>query len=193
MKKLITILIFILSIGLVSALDECKGTVNPDEVPCAVLLPVNTTLTNCNTINISFYSNTTLLESHFMTTLNPFMCDGNFTQTDLGTYAIQYSTGDSGSITVEEQINNRYFLYVISLVVFFIMLGIGYYIQDELFLILAGMLSIVLALNLFVNGFPGLTNTFLQNSMIIVLAGIGFYYVLVPSVELIERWGESGE
>ena len=194
MKKLITILIFILSIGLVSALDECKGTVNPNGVPCSVLLPVNTTLTNCNTINVSFYSNTTLLESHFMTTLNPFMCNGNFTQTDFGTYGIQYSTGDSGSITVEEDINNAYFLYVISLIVFFIMLGIGYSIEDEVFLILSGMLSIVLALNLFINGFPGLTSAFLQNSIVIVLAGIGFYYVLVPSIEVIEKWGrESGE
>ena len=193
MKKLIVILIFILSIGLVSALDECKGTVNPDEVPCSVLLPVNTTLTNCNTINVSFFSNTTLVDSHFMNTLNPFMCNGNFTQTDFGTYAIQYSTGDSGSITVEEEINNRYFLYVVSLIVFLIMLGIGYHIEDEVFLILAGMLSTVLAINLFVNGFPGLANTFLQNSIVVVLAGIGFYYILVPTVELIESWKESGE
>ena len=194
MKTLIIILIFILSIGLVSALDECKGTVNPNEVPCSVLLPVNTTLTNCNTINISFYSNTTLLDSHFMTALNPFMCNGNFTQTDLGTYGIQYSTGDSGSITVEEDINNAYFVYVISLIVFFIMLGIGYHIKDEVFLIFSGMLSIVLALNLFLNGFPGLTNAFLQNAIVMVLAGVGFYYVLIPSIEVIENFGrESGE
>ena len=192
MKKIIYIIfvISILYLSIVNALDECKGTVNPDEVPCSVLLPVNTTSTNCNTINVSFYSNTTLLESHFMTTLNPFMCDGNFTQTDFGTYAIQYSTGDSGSITVEEEINNRYFLYVVALIVFFIMLGIGYHIKDEVFLILSGMLSIVLALNLFINGFPGLGNAFLQNSIVAVLAGVGFYYVLVPSIELIENWGE---
>lgn len=187
MKKLIIFLIFILSIGLVNALDECKGTVNPNEVPCQVLLPVNTTLTNCNTINVSFYSNTTLLESHFMTTLNPFMCNGNFTQEGFGTYGIQYSTGDSGSITVEEDINNAYFLYVVSLIVFFIMLGIGYTIEDHVFLIFSGMVSTVLALNLFLNGFPGLSNAFLQNSIVVVLAAVGFYYVLIPSIELIEK------
>ncbi len=188
MKKLILFLFLLINISIVSALDECKGTVNTNEVPCAVLLPVNTTLTSCNLVNISFYENTTLLESHFMTELNPFMCLGNFTQTDFGTYGIRYSTGDSGSITIVEDINNRYFLYVISLLAFFIMLGIGYYIEDETFLILAGMLSIVVAINLFINGFPGLNNEFLQNAVIIVLVSVGFYYVLVPSIELIESW-----
>jgi len=188
MKKLITILIFILSIGLVSALDECKGTMNNNEVPCIVLLPVNVSLTPCSTINVSFYANSTLLSSQFMGEHNSFMCDANFTQTKFGTYTIFYSTGDSGSIIIEEDINNRYYLYVVATIIFFILLGLGFYLEEETFVIIAGFLSIILAINLFVNGFPNLTNDFLRNGIVIILAGIGFYFVLDPSIHLIESW-----
>ena len=190
MKKTIYI-IFIMSIlylSIANALDECKGVVDNNDLPCEVLLPINTSITACNSINVSFFTNATLLDSNFMIQKNPSICAGNFTQTTFGTYLIIYSTGDSGSITIEEDINNTFYLYVVSIIVFFILFGIGFHLEDNVPIILAGMLSIVLAINLFINGFPNLTNDFLKQGIVIVLVGIGFYFVLAPSIEEIESW-----
>ena len=88
MKKtiLITFIIGILYLSIANALDECKGVMNDNELPCEVLLPINTSITGCNTINVSFFSNATLLDSNFMIQKNPSICFGNFTQTTFGTY-----------------------------------------------------------------------------------------------------------
>ncbi len=84
--------------------------------------------------------------------------------------------------------NDAYYLYIVVYVIFFILLGLGYYLKEGAFVIIAGMLSIIMAINLFMNGFPTLTNLFLKNSVVIILAGIGFYFVLIPSLEYIEGW-----
>ena len=178
----------ILYLSIANALDECKGVVNNNDLPCEVLLPINTSITACNTINLSFFTNATLLDSNFMIQKNPSICAGNFTQTTFGTYLIIYSTGDSGSITVEEDINNTFYLYVVSTIIFFILLSLGFYLEDNVPIILSGMLSVALAVNLFINGFPNLTNDFLKQGIVIVLAAIGFYFILAPSLQEMENW-----
>lgn len=190
MKKIILIIvtISILYLSIVNALDECRGTMNDNEVPCVIFLPINISDTACNTINVSFYLNSTYLESHFMIEHNSFTCFNNFTQTNWGTYTFFYSTGDSGSITIEEDVDNRYYLYVVVALAFFILLGLGFYLQDGTFSIIAGMLCAVIAIDLFMNGFPGLTNEFLKNGITIVLVGISFYFIIAPTVEFFENF-----
>ena len=72
MKKLIIFLMFILSIVSVSALDECKAVVHNNEVPCEILLPTNVSITSCESINVTFYSNSTFLYSQVMLENNSF-------------------------------------------------------------------------------------------------------------------------
>ncbi len=101
-KKLLFLFIFfILSSFIVSALEECRGTITDEEVPCLVLLPVNTTIIDCTTLSTSFFNNaSTLLYTQDMGTFNSFLCNATFNQSALGTYTFSYSTGDSGSIIV---------------------------------------------------------------------------------------------
>ncbi len=181
------IAVFFLIIPIVFAIDECKGTMNNNEVPCLVILPVNLSTTACNTIQVAFYNDSIFLNEQTMEEYSPFSCNATFIHTEFGTYIFNYSTGDSGSIVIEEDVDNRYYLYIVSLIVFFILLGIGYVTEEKFFVILAGMLSCVIAINLFLNGFPGLTNEFLKNGISIIFTGMGFYFMIAPSLEYFER------
>ena len=186
-KTILLGIVFILLIPLAFAIEECKGTMNNNEVPCLVLLPVNTTSTACNTIEVGFYNISTFLNSQTMEEYSPFSCNVTFNYTEFGTYTFNYSTGDSGSIVIEEDVDNRYYLYIVALTLFFMLLGIGYFKEEKFFVILSGMLSCVIAINLFLNGFPNLTNEFLKNGIVMIFAGIGFYFILAPSIDYFER------
>ncbi len=100
-KILFLFIFFLFSSFIVSALEECRGTITDEEVPCVVLLPVNTTTIDCSTLSTSFFNNaSTLLYTQDMGTFNTFLCNATFNQSALGTYTFSYSTGDSGSIIV---------------------------------------------------------------------------------------------
>jgi len=183
MKKTIFLLIFLL-IPIALAIDECERTVFDTDVPCLILLPNST---SCDSITISFYQNTTFLYTQTMSFYESFNCNVTFNQTEQGVYTFLYSTGDTGTITVTEDIDNRYYLYLVAVLFFFGLLFLGYYLEDGTPTILAGMLSCILAINLYQNGFPLLTNEFLKHCVIMVLLGLGFYFILAPSIEYFEN------
>lgn len=187
MKKTILILLMlIVNFSMAYSITECQVLMKDNEVPCYVLLPNNASKTQCSTINVSFYSNYSFVSSQLMYNYTPFLCNATFTHSSVGTYSFYFTTGDSGTITVEEEKNNVYYLYLTALIIFFILFGISYYLEDNTFIVLSGFLCLFLAFNLFVNGFPGLTSTFLRDAIIVVLAGIGVYIMIVPTIEYLE-------
>lgn len=185
------ILIMLLMIPLVIALDlkNCKGRMNENEIPCLLLLPVNQTTTPCNTLVTSFYNNgSTLVYTQTMAIYNSFKCNNTFNQTDFDTYTFKYGTGDTGTIVVEEDENQQYYLYLVVLIILFILVGLGHYLDEGIFTILAGILAMVIGLNLYNNGFPNLVNDFLRNAITAVIWGIGAYLILKPSMKFYEEW-----
>ena len=188
-KQIIFLLAFVLLIPLVYALDECKGTILINEIPCLVLLPYTN---DCTTIAIKFYNNgSTLLDDRLMSQYSPFSCNQTFNYTSFGTYTFNYSTGDTGSIVVEEDEFQQYYLYLAVLMVFFILVGVGYWKEEGIFVMIAGMLAMVIGINIFINGFPNLTNTFLRNGITTVIWGVGAYLILAPAMEFFENWREK--
>ncbi len=53
------------------------------------------------------------------------------------------------------------------------------------------MLLVVIAIALYQFGFPKLDNEFLKQAIIMVTAGIGFYLIIVPSVDWFENFKGS--
>lgn len=187
-KQLIIGIVMLALIQLVSALDECKGTMNNNEVPCLLFIE-NSSSNPCATMSVSVYSNTSgLIYTQSMDQFTSFLCNGTFNITDYGTYPIQYSSGDTGSIVIEEDVDNRYYLYIIALIVFIILLCLGYQLEDSTYTIISGIISAVIAINIYFNGFPNLVNEFLKNGIVIVLAAIGFYLILIASINKLEEW-----
>jgi hypothetical protein len=96
-------------------------------------------------------------------------------------YHISQITGGVGETDI-------YYTYITILIVFFFLLWIGYHAEDYVFLITAGMLCCIIALHVFNESLPNITNDFIKNSISILFAGIGFFYVIQPSIKLIEEW-----
>lgn len=191
-KLVLLIMIFILASS-VLGIEECKGTMHNNEVPCLILLPTDQSVYPCININVSVYKNASIfVYNQTMQQYSYFTCNATFTQTDYGTYTFYYnSTGDSGSIIIQEDVDNRYYLYVIFIFVLIALILLGYYKQENIFVILGGFMACAIALNLFLNGFPNLTNDFLRNTISIVLAGIGFYFIIGPSISYFESLREQ--
>jgi len=82
-----------------------------------------------------------------------------------------------------------YYIYITVFAIAVLLLIIGYQVEDNVFQMMAGMLFIVTSVNILLNSFPNLTNTYLINGLVAVLAGIGMYYVLVPTIRQWQEWG----
>ncbi len=192
-KTTIGIIILILIIPLIQAeLDNCKGTMFQQDIPCLLLLPVNQTTTACNTLITSVYNNgSTLLYTQTMGIYSPFKCNNTFNQTTFGTYTFQYGTGDTGSIVVEEDRFQQYYLYVAAFIILLSLIGLGFLKHDGTLMTIAGMFAMIIGINIFVNGFPNLTNTFLRNGVTLIMWGIGAYLVMLPGMEFFENWRDS--
>lgn len=179
MKKFILVILFFIFINFVSALEECKGTMPTDDVPCYVLLPSNQTTSPCENISVLFYNETTLLYNLSLDSYNSFLCNATFNQSSLGTYTFYYSTGDSGSIIIERGIKMIYLLYfaIILIAMLFIL---GMVKEDYTFLGLGGISAMVFGLFIFINGFDGINNLITQTvSMVGMLGG---FYVMIGSI-----------
>ncbi len=187
MKKTIILTLALIIIPLAYALDNCKGTMFQQDVPCLLLLPVNQTTTLCNTLQVLTYNNgSTLVDTETMAIYSPFKCNVTFKQTDFGTYTFQYGTGDTGTIVVQEDRFQQYYLYVAAFIVLLTLVGLGFWKHDGTLMTIAGMWAMIIGINIFVNGFPNLTNTFLRNGMTLIVWGIGAYLIMLPGMEFFE-------
>ncbi len=84
-----------------------------------------------------------------------------------------------------------YYIFIIIFVVFLVLQGLGHYLEEEVFIIISGMLLGVAALGIFTDTFVNLTNVFLKQGMVMVLIGLSFYFILAPSITILERWGDE--
>jgi len=180
MKK--AIFLFLLLIPIAYAIDECRGTVTNEDLPCLVLLPVNTSVTACNTINVEFLNASTSLYNQTMGNYNTFSCNATFNQTGLGTYVFSYSTGDSGSIIVEEGFK---VLVAIVIVIFalLILLGITIFVPDPTITSLSSIGLMASGVYILINGIS-ILNNFFTIGFGATLLGVGFYSIFKVNWEM---------
>ncbi len=193
MNKIIIGLMVLMLIPIVYAIDDnCKGTMDENDIPCLLLLTVNQSVTPCNTLTTLVFDNgSTLAYRQAMHQYNSFKCNNTFNQTAFGTYTILYETGDTGTIVIEEDEFQQYYLYLAVILVFFILVILGYIKGIGEFTMIAGMLAMIIGVNVFTNSFPNLTNDFLRNSITVIIWGVGAYLIIAPAAELFEKWKEK--
>lgn len=112
------VVITLLSGPLVSGLEECKGVTTSEFIPCNIFLP---SPNGCSSVTVSFYQDASFLDQRGMGTYTPFLCNATFNYSDAGTYVFNYSSGDTGSIIVEEDS----MLNIFNLMVYAAMTGLG--------------------------------------------------------------------
>lgn len=84
-----------------------------------------------------------------------------------------------------------YYIFIIIFVVFLVMQGLGHYLEEEVFIIISGMLLGIAALGIFTDTFINLTNVFLKQGMVMVLIGLSFYFIVAPGMAIIESWEDE--
>ncbi len=134
----ISLVLFVTLLNLAFA-TECRGTVTTDELPCQIFLPHNGTIPlvnslNCNEVTVDFFINNTKLYSANMDNFTEFLCNTSFDpeknrSNTIGSYVFRYSSGDSGSIIVEEG-NNMIITIVIVVFALLGLLGITVFRED---------------------------------------------------------------
>jgi hypothetical protein len=167
----------------------CDDTVQPDTLPCDIITPVGLYCNNTYTYQITnLTSNTTLAQGNMSQNVD---YSYNFTfNYSIGKYGIVICDNSSATINVAYDVGfQNYYIYIISFVLLALLIGWGFYIQNFVLLMLGGCLSVAIAVELYVIGFPFFDTVFL-NWVSIVFAGIGFVFIVVPGVRWIqEQWG----
>jgi len=184
MKWIIFILMFGM-INLVTGLEDCQREIRLDDVPCFFISPLYNI--SCATVGIDIYNGTpTLLDTRIMDDFgNTGRCNITFNYTDESDYFFNLSTGDTGRINVNPE-ENFFYMYLTGIFLFLILVGMGFHYENIVFTMLAGFLSILIALALFNLGFPSFSqDSFIINGFSIVFAGIGLYLIIyAPLKEL---------
>lgn len=101
MKWIIITLLLLGMVQIVIALEDCQRETEPKDVPCFIITPAyNDT---CGNVSIDIYNNTpTLLDTRIMDTFGSTgRCNTTFNFTAEADYLFNFSTGDSGRITVK--------------------------------------------------------------------------------------------
>jgi hypothetical protein len=103
MKKcLILILMALLMISIVMAIDECKGVMNSRDIPCLIISTWQFP-NQCGTYTIQTYRNATLLDTRTMANYSlTGRCNVTFNYTKQDSYLLNWSSGDSSKIIIEE-------------------------------------------------------------------------------------------
>lgn len=81
--------------------------------------------------------------------------------------------------------NAEYIFYIIAIGIFFLLVILGWWKGDGIFIMIAGMLAMIIGITLFNYGFPNLTNVFLKNSIVAVIWGVGAYLIIAPGMEFL--------
>ena len=179
-KGLYALLLFILILPIAFAtLDECSGSeLNQDDIPCYILLPYDG---DCANHNVSVYNESELIYTQTLSNYSVNQCNATFNQTSLGTYALLWSTEDTGSIIVRGGLKMIYLLYF-CIIVIAIFLAVGFAKQDITFLTLGGFIMMVLGVWLMINGFQTLSNM-ISDTIGMVALGTGAYITFKANYE----------
>ena len=115
----------ILSIASVSAIKECERTILPKDIPCMVITTWQYP-ESCEKYGVIFFNDTPsiLWVSNLTSYGNTGYCNTTFNFTDyFGSFNYNISNGDTGSITVEPEVNEMEIAIAIFAIVF-IVIGI---------------------------------------------------------------------
>jgi len=189
MRLLIIVLVILASLsGIALAIQECDSPIEPADIPCNMISTYDFE-GDCNTHTLKIYNDVPeLLETRNWSNYTiPGICNSTFNYTEGGSYYINSSEGSSITIIVNQK-NSEFYLYLGALVVFILFIVLGYMTEQNIFPILAGMLSVAIGIHIAVTGFPNLTNEFLKDAIIVILLGIGFWLMIAPSIKVWEEW-----
>jgi hypothetical protein len=193
--KLLIILIVICIIPSVIAIEECKGTITKTESPCWILLTVNSTSTDCTKINATINNDTDQLCNYTMSSFNPSLpiCNATFNFTNVGTYVIYYTTGDTGSIIIQEDefVELSFVIGMLGIAVFLIYFAFkldDYHFILKLLLIFFSLIYVLMIPGSLIVGVDNTYNVAWKTTL-----GLFGIFIIYFSVYLFYHWSQKSE
>ena len=180
MKANLYILVLLITIATASALDICSDK-NEILTDCVMVTPP----LNCTNYTYSIFNISGNLSMH--NNLSEVYPDSdiyqfNFTQPE-GNWVIQLCDGTSREVNVKESPNIKYQLYIITIIMAALLWYLGYKNELPFMVSLSGFIIASLGIYLWIDGFPYLTNDFLQNGLSLIMVGMGAFLAAVPIIE----------
>ena len=187
-KQALLLMLILLAIPLVSALQECYSPIDPTDIPCNIISTYDFE-GDCSNHTVMIYDDTpSLLETREWGNYGIVgRCNTTFNYTEGGSYTINSTEGSTATIIVNQKYAELY-LYIGAFLIWIIFIIFGYITEQNIFPILAGMLSVAIGIHLAIDGFPNLTNPFLKNGIMVIILGLGFWLMIAPSLKVIEEW-----
>lgn len=82
-----------------------------------------------------------------------------------------------------------YYLYIVIFLTFCGLIALGYYLENEYLLVLAGMLSLMTGISMFMIDFVNLPDGGLKDALTLSLIGLGMYLIIAPLLsKMQEEW-----
>lgn len=177
-------LIFALFLKSVDALPLCENEVAPN-TNCQMTTPI-INCTNPTYDLVDLNSSTVIIDDGALNEIvsSSGLYNFTFSQPE-GTYNVILCNNQTRQMFVRSDLlqrddgqeQNR--VYWLLLLISGGLFGLGELTRDHLFPMVAGMLITSLAIYTATTGFVGLTNTFVINAIIIILAGLGMYLIAI--------------
>ena len=167
------------------AFSECSDTneIEYTEIPCN---SISDYIIGCpEHYNYTVYSidNSYYVQNGTMTILNDNIYNFTLWNVSVGSYNIWLCDNSTSSITIIQGDNTRY-LYIFALLIILILYLIGIWKNDHIFVILAGFSTCIFAIYSYVNGLIDLNNTMVEQGVLMLLLGIGFYFIGISAYKL---------
>lgn len=195
-KTIISVLCMICILPIICSAELCDSNVAVNE-SCIIATP--TLYCGSYTYDVIAENGTIVRDDQSMTLLNNSVYVFEFNASE-GGYIIDLCDGSTKQVkvtsTIEDDISTlvtdrtteyEIYLYWVCFLLAFVFLILSANFQ-KFFAIFSGFMFTVIALNLYLNGYPGLDNDFLKNIVSIICAGIGFYFILAPTLTEWEGW-----
>ena len=169
-------MLMMLMIPIVQGIEECKEITPSKDVPCMIITSYNYP-NNCTTYSMNIYDSIpTLLDSRNLTDYGlTGKCNTTFNYTEQGSYTFSISSGDTGSIIVEES-DNMELAIIITLISFIGVCAFGMSKSEEDYVKLPLLLLISISISVLLNV---LQNLAVANGIIASVTNvIGTLYII---------------
>lgn len=165
-KWSISIFLILLVLPLVVGLEECKGVVEPEDIPCRITS--TWAYDNCSNNSVTIYAdNGSLVETKILGKYGETaLCNFTFNYTSKGTYTYNVSSGDTGVVIVEVKMITIAMIIGLSCIAF-LFLYFSFNLDNEHFLlkillIFFSLYAVILIPATIINGVDITKNSFLN-------------------------------
>lgn len=175
-KNLFIFFFLIVFSSSVFAIEQCQRVTSVDNIPCILFIEKYDSISDCNNITLDISNETQSLYSLTMSNYSNSYCNATFTETNAGVYDINYSTGDTYSITVERGKNMIYlFWFILTIICLLIISGIN---TEDVVLSSIGAIGLsIMGVYTFINGYNSINNL-MTNFLSITFIMMGLYFLI---------------